>query len=783
MNKDNRSNIAASLTSLIFRHRWLILLIYIGGLALGIYILPDVSVQSAIDDMMIEGDPALESYRRLHDIFGKDSLIVVALKPPKVFEESFLHKLQSVTERIEQLSQVKRAISLTNAPSVIATEDEITVGAIMEQVPSNAQEMQDFRKRVFAADYLVDTIISKDATVTSINIQAIIEGDEDRQRKKLVSDVIDIVESGFGEDVEYHLSGDIVLIRKVSMSISRNLVTFAPLAVFILFVMLLVIFRQFYGALMPVVTFVSAITGTLTLITLSGNSLNIITTILPPLLLVIGTTNVVHFLARYQEEYDSYHEKQAALHSALEHVMFPCFLASFTTAVGFSSLIISDIKPIRQFGYYSAFGIMLAYVIAMTVVPVVMQWFPKPRLTFKVIKRRTMISRLLDGVSRLNARYYWKIAAMTFFVVIIMAWGIYFLKVETNFLSYYYKNDPIKIAFDFIETHLTGTATIDLIIEAQEDDMVKEPRLLKAADRYMKRAVEEIPELDKFFSIIDLIKQMNKAMHGDDPAYYRIPDTRAEVSQYLLLYETSGEDVDLGFLVDYSYRRMHMQGRLHNCSSRRMEHIADTLRAYARQLEAELPGIDMEVTGTSALFAAMANNLVYSQIKTFGLAMVLIIIVMTVMTRSVSVGLLAMVPNIVPLAITFGAMGYIGIALNTATSMIASIAIGIAVDDTIHYLVRHRREYAKLGDHHRAMDRALHTVGRAMTYTTLVVAIGFSVVVLSDYKPFLYFGTLMCLTMFSALLGDIVILPVLILIFKPRFKGNTIHHADDRPSP
>jgi hypothetical protein len=257
---------------------------------------------------------------------------------------------------------------------------------------------------------------------------------------------------------------------------------------------------------------------------------------------------------------------------------------------------------------------------------------------------------------------------------------------------------------------------------------------------------------------------MNRVFRGGDLAEHRLPESREEIAQYLMLYSLSGEEEDLARYVSDDYRTAVLASRLKTVSSAKMDRF---LREVKEHIRREYPDLGIQVTGVSVLVTDSIDAIVRGQIQGLALALGLISLVLIGLLGSVRLGLLSLIPNLIPVLTTLGFMGWLGIPINTATAVISCVAIGIAVDDTIHYMARFRREYETDPDEAAAAFRSLVSTGRAMYLTSWILTVGFSVLVLSHFKPIIYFGSLMAVTMLSALAGDMVLLPVLLMTLKP----------------
>jgi len=314
-----------------------------------------------------------------------------------------------------------------------------------------------------------------------------------------------------------------------------------------------------------------------------------------------------------------------------------------------------------------------------------------------------------------------------------------------------------------IESHLTGTSTLDVVFAFDSPGQAKEPENLAKVERLAQHLAAQ-PVVTDSFSLGDILKRMNQVFHGGDPSFYRLPKSREEIAQYLLLYSMSGEEEDLTRYVDDDYQTAVLASRLKTVSSAQMEVFIQEVKEYIRKA---FPGSWVRLTGISVLVTNSIDAIVTGQIRSLGLAVAIISVIMAVLFQSVRLALLSMIPTVIPILMTLGLMGWAGIPINTATAVISCVAIGIAVDDTIHYMTRFRKEFQNQPDEAVAAFRSLTSAGRALYLTSFILTVGFMVLVFSHFKPIIYFGFLMAVTMISALVGDLILLPVLLMVLKP----------------
>jgi len=547
----------------------------------------------------------------------------------------------------------------------------------------------------------------------------------------------------------------------------EDLWVFVPTIALLIVLTLYASFRSVWCVLVPMMTVFFSLVWVLGFLVLCGRTVEIVTNVLPPLILVIAMADSVHILAHYREELGRNENREEAVRDATAYIFTPCLLTSLTTAIGFGSLMVSRVEGIWSLGLLASFGALAAFVISITLVPVLLSLLPTRTFLRPRRGNGSVLDRALAALARFNQSHKAHILVGTFVLIVLSVIGVFQLKVETTLIEYLKDKNPLVEAVRHIESHLTGTSTLDVVFSFHDPGQVNEPENLARVEA-LQAYLQGEPIVTDSFSLVDILKRMNQVFHGGDPAFYRLPESREEIAQYLLLYSMSGEEEDLSRYVDDDHQTAVLASRLKTVSSAKMDRFLEEVKEHIRT---EFTDLGARVTGISVLVTDSIDAIVRGQIQSLALALVLISLIMVALLWSVRLGLLSMVPTVIPILMTLGLMGWLGIPINTATAVISCVAIGIAVDDTIHYMTRFRKEYRNLPDEAVASFRALTSTGRALYLTSFVLTVGFSVLVFSHFRPIIYFGLLMAVTMVSALAGDLVLLPVLLMVLKPIGKG------------
>jgi hypothetical protein len=498
----------------------------------------------------------------------------------------------------------------------------------------------------------------------------------------------------------------------------------------------------------------------------------------PNILVTVGVAEAVHILVEFRMLFGRLGDRREAIVGALYLVGAPCLLTSMTTAVGFLALQVSPIVAISHMAVYTAVGVALAFALTMTLLPALLSFgrrTPRPRPAGSAHGGAWLTSRLA-AVAAWNVRNRRGVLVAFTAISIFSVLGITRLRVDSNWLDDFSDRVPLKGATSRIDEVMGGMSNLVYVLDTGREDGIRDPEVLRGIERLQREAERHDFLVRKAYSIVDIVKDLNQSFHDGDPAFYAIPDDRELVSQLLLLYETSGGDeVEEWATTDFS--RANLELRLRIAPISHTDEFVKELDGYLA--DHPIPGVEVQLTGIGALWLELLDYIVSSQIESFLYAFALIGAMMCFIFGSFKTGLLSMIPNLWPILLTLGAMGWLGIPLDYNKVMIASVAMGIAVDDTIHFISRYHHEFSVSGSYSEALTAAMTDVGHAVFVTSLVLVLGFLVNLFSVLDASAQSGVLLATTIATALIADLLLTPALVLTFEP-FGPEGARHAELR---
>jgi predicted RND superfamily exporter protein len=427
------------------------------------------------------------------------------------------------------------------------------------------------------------------------------------------------------------------------------------------------------------------------------------------------------------------------------------------------------VKSVAHLAIYSAAGVIAAFIASITILVAFLSFGRRPSsdASPKKEKARAKKGRALGAALRSLAtfviRFRNPILVASALIFVSSAWGISMLTVDSNFLHEFSEKVPVRRTTQFVDDHMSGTYSIVYVFDSGEPDGIKEPAVLREIER-VQREAERHPLVTKTYSLVDLMKDINQSFHNGDPAYYKIPDSRELIAQYLLVYEMSGGEEMRDYL-SIDYARATLELRCKMTSTSRLQGIVDQIDAHLD--DEPLRASTFSVTGIGALWLKFVEYITWSQIQGALIALTVVSLLMIVVFRSVKIGLISMIPNVAPVVLVLGGMGWVGLPLDYYRLLIAPVAIGIAVDDTIHLMTRYNHEFGKLGDYKKALYASMDGVGRALFITSAILVAGFLMNVFSVMDGQKSFGVLLAGVIAAALIADFLLMPALILWLKP----------------
>ncbi len=701
-----------------------------------------INFRTSMYDLIVESLPETARYNAFKEVFGSDEIIRVVIKTDGIFKSQNFSMVEKLSDAVEVIPGVRRLISLP---------------AIKKRIEmSRKWELQRYQEVIQPVELFKKNLISEDWNTTILT--AVLSNDADKERViDAIQELIDNVETPF----EIYQIGMPLVSRAMAQYTENDFKHLPPLTLFLVAIILWVIFRKISITLIVLGTVVSALIWAIGLMGWLRIPLSMMTMVMPVFLIAVGTAYCMHIISAYLDCRQKTDSAFQAVQESYKRIVLPTILTVLTTAIGLTSLLVNRIPAIHEFALLSCCSILILLVLLLTVFPAALVLIPQPVLrTGRQDNHPTRFDYLLEFIVRLNRKHR-KTVLMTLGCLLLLGIvGMLTIRVETNPVGFFKDQTPISRHFHDIYQDLSGSFPINVVIDGGKDYFFEDPQNISLILK-LQNYLETLPGVDKTVSFANYIQLVNYANNQYKPEYYRAPEEGFELRMLVNSYKTMLGDDMLTRFMNPSFSKTNILLLTHVSSSRQFLAIKDEILKHVKTNFSNVPAWD--VTGFGMVVATSSYHLTWGQAKSFGLTMIFIFVIMLILFLSTKVGLIAIIPNIFPIIITFGIMGWFGIHLSMVTSLIASIAIGLAVDDTIHYLFRYNREFKIDLDKDRSMADSIRYVGKPVLITTITIGLGFAVLLFSSFKPTAVFGLLMVITMLSAVIGDLIILPSLML--------------------
>ncbi len=560
----------------------------------------------------------------------------------------------------------------------------------------------------------------------------------------------------------FHIGGLPQMLGAFLDFIKKDYSLLGPLMIGIILLTLLYLFRSVWGVITPILVVIFTIIGTLGTFGFIRLELNSVLMMVPQILLAIGIADAVHILTIFFRELHDGKTRKEAMIVSLKLNFLPCFLTSITTAFGFLSLLTSIAPPIRTLGLLTAFGSLLAFIITITLLPALLSVLPFSK---KQTHHKDRTMRWTEGLGKIVINYRKAIFISTIIITLVFTAFIPGINVDNHPVNFFKKGSYIRTAMDFIDEHLAGTAYVEVDIDSGEENGIKKLDFLSKVEG-LQNCLEKRDKLKvtKSQSLVDILKTLNQRLNQNNIDYYKLPDNPKLLAENLFLYIQSvpyGRNLDNQLTQNQDAIRLTVRKK--SVSSKEHLKLIKAIKEYCRK---NMPTYKVKVTGRMTVFTQTIPQVVDSMLKGLVIALLIITITLIIALRSVKIGLLSIIPNVIPMLLMFGLVGITGIELNLGVSMVAAVALGIVVDDTVHFISKYLRANKAGKSPVETVHQVFHDVGSAIIFTSLILMAGFGIFVFSSFGFNDKFGLFTAFTMMVALFVDILFLPSLLLIKK-----------------
>lgn len=716
-----------------------------------------ISVDPSLERLLPKNDPDLAFYQANKRIFGGDDAVVIALRPhdrSQILAPDSLARIKALTLELSELTGVQSVVSIATAPAVQITEDVIYFGSITEQL-TEARYSNEAKQAVIQNPLYRNTLVTDDGTIGTIVISLRDASDNELLKSNLVPQIRSALKT-LDPHFESWTTGGLVIKNDTADALFTELVKALPLIILILAALLFIVFRTVRAVALPLLTILIGLLWTMALMVLFKIPLNMVTVIIPPVIITLGLAYCMHVISEYYESFDHMAPGSVPapqrLHWVLQNISLPLFITGLTTAAGFMALLVNPLAAVKEFALFATFGVSATVLLALTFLPATLTVCGRAESIGKPTGTR-LFAKFADFLAYYNLKLRPGILVLGFATLAVALYGATRIQVGSSYVSDFPADSEVRVDYEFINNTLGGANPFSIIIEGYVKDSFVQPEALLDI-QLLQNWLEEQPEIADTHSLVDRLLQINQNLNAGDADSYSIPNDPRTIKQLFLF----GGGDELRNFVDTEYHTIKITVRANVEDSASISNLLERVEGRLKRLPPPMLG---RATGSSVLATRTVSDIAGGQLISFGLALVVIWMILSLLFTSRLVGFMALIPNVIPIAIYFGALGFTGITLNPTTSLIACIVLGIAVDDTIHYLVRFNAEAKTAASEDKATYATLNGIIRPVTFTSIALVLGFLVMTDSQLQNQVEFGALAACTLAMAWVTDLTFTPAL----------------------
>ena len=787
-------NLMGRFGSFIHDNPFKVLLVLVLLLAFPISHVPQIKMDTSTEGFMHDDDPVLLAYNEFRDQFGRDERVVLAIKSDNIFSLEFLKTLKDLHKELEtNVPFLDEVTSLYNVRNTRGEGDKLITDDLLEPFPTTQAQVDDIKKRAMASEFYRDLLLSQDGTMTTViietdayshegekevsDVDAFDEGfDEpskestprafltDKENTELVQAVLKIADKYRKQGLEIYVAGSPSVNHALKSQMKSDMQKFMRLTFLIILVSLFIIFRRLSAVFYPLMVIIFSLLTTVGTMAWMGVAFKLPTQIVPSLLLAVSVGATVHVLSIFFDRFNANGNKKEALSYTLGHSGLAIAMTSVTTAIGVGSFSGSEVAPISDLGMFASLGVMVSLVLTLTLLPALLsitKLKPKP----KVVSGN--IDNLMKKLALIPVKHTKAVLLSSLALVVISLLAATQIELSHNPLKWFQPDEPNRVSTEVIDEQMNGSVTIEVVVDTGKENGWVDPVRLEKLNQFSTKVeayVDDYTHVGKVVSLATIVKETNRALHENKQAYYTIPKEKNLVSQELLLFENSGSD-DLEDVVDTQFSKARITIKLPWTDTVKAVNVLNFVKKESSKTFSQ---DRVETTGMIPLLINTFANAVHSSVLSYFIAAIGISFMMIFILGSVRIGLLSMIPNLVPIILGLLLMYIVKIPLDMFTLLIGSIAIGLAVDDTIHFMHNFRRYYLKSGNSAKAIEHTFFTTGKAMVITTIVLSLGFFAYLAANMISVQNFGLLTASVIIFALLSDLLLAPALMIVAAKR---------------
>ena len=756
------------MAKLIIRFRWLIICTCLAmGAGFGVLI-PLAKTDPEIRNYVPSGMSSRVATDKIENEFGVQDMILILFSDSSILTPGNLNQIRAIDKDISRLKGVSTRLSPFTIKSIKSEDGMMIADPLIKKIPEDSTGTRELKESIINNRFAQDVVISSDMTTASIT--ATISNSES---ENVTLHQIDSVITSYPGNAKI-LTGGLPYIRQYIMKdVRRDGLLLIPVALLIMLLILKFTLGDWRSVLMPFTVVVLSTAISMGLIPLMGWKISILNLLVPIILVAVANNYGIYLVARHQEISKTWNGSPDELLSRLTGSLnMPILFSGLTTIAGILGLLTHSIIPARQVGVLAATGVTVALLMSLTFIPaLIFMWGSDKKNIKQKPFKKVLSDKILGRLSAIIIRIPGRILIVSAVVTVLLSLGMTLLRIDTNQENYFPHNHPVRLASAIINNNFGGSQTISVMA----DGNIKDPVVMKAIDN-LTIQLEKQEGVGKVFSISQVVREMSKAIYSENEKEYdNIPDSENAIAQMFELYNMSGDQNDFKQLLSFDNTKAHILIRLSKPENKIIENVREKINEFTTDFPAKVT-----VGGYAIIMADFAGSIIKGQVSSLLFAIVTVLILLSIIFKSVKGGLTGSIPLVGSIFILFGFMGITGIALDAATALLSSIMIGVGVDFTIQYMWCFNIELRKGLSYEDATVNTMATIGRSIVINAFSVMAGFSALMFSGFTSIRFFGYLVLISIGSCLIGAIIIVPAFLITFKPRFISIDLNNRKNR---
>lgn len=764
------------ITQFVLNNSKLILAFIVIGTLVNLYsIKTNFSLETNLSTYMPKEHPAFVYSDKAEELFDiRDAILIAIENKDGIYNTSTFSKIKKLTKEIQKLEVVAYkddVLSLYTADNIKGSEEGLEIEEFFKRIPKDVATFNTIKLGVRSNEMVYRRLVSEDEKSTIIFTKI----KDNSFSQDLYQEILDIASKYEEDGIVIYVAGQPVIEGTMANLMPKDMSKMFPLVLLLILIVLLFVLKSFKATMISFMVVIFSSVWTFGLMLGMGISVYAPSSLIPVMLIAIGVADAIHMFSHLQLQIRKHPNwtKDEFIRNMNSEMFMPVLMTSVTTSVGFLSLLTSDILPIKYFAVFTAYGVMMAMFFSLIFIPASVNILGLPKAPKqKEGEEDDFFTRNAKGFAKAMVAHKKTVITITTVTLLFFGFGMSKVWINSSFLALFPDDNPLVTTDAFVNDNFLGTTTVNVILEADQEQQFKSPELLKLVDKVSEEVSINNPTVGGAISVVDFIKRMNKVLNEDKESYYTIPNDKDLIAQYFLLYEMSGGSDRLWDVVSDDFKTANLQFQLKSDDSKELNATIAAIEKYKPDFK-EI-GVSLNFAGSGYKVLVFNDLILIGQIKSLAYSFIIVIILLSLMFRSLKIGLIGTIPIFITTLISFGVLGWLNIPLQTTTALISSIAIGIGIDYAVHFIDRYKINAQRLNSKEQTVTETMAHSGRAISFNAVVVILGFLVLTLSAFKPNISLGAIVSLNMLTSFIATVTVMFIVLYSGNLYFKNKTL---------